>query len=162
MEKSPLEADARQEKINRSLDAIMYLLIGVTVAISAADLWSHPNLGIADLERRKLLMAMFGRVTRHIGNYGFTAILTASTVFAKHIMLTITDKETTQRLIKFGFLTAIASLIALSASLENTLSSNPEGLNDFAFAILAILITLPATELLVRKVKRVTRRKKSS
>jgi hypothetical protein len=147
------EATATSERLRLTKDTLMYLLLFVTITMTSADVWSHPHVGVADLERRRQLTLLIGEVARHIGNWGVMAVLTAINVILKHTLLLLSKNEKFQSYVHHQYLVAIAALIAINAAVENTLNANQEGLPDFAFGLLAILTTLPAAELLVQKIK---------
>lgn len=142
------------------LNAFGYIMLFSTVAITIIDLWSHTNgtsIGLANLDRRKLLTEIIGPIAKNIGNYGFTAILSALAVFTKHIMIGLSDKQNIRSKAQFFMIFSMASIIALNGLVEDTESPNPEKWPDFSVALLAQAQAAGSAEFLVNKIKQVFR-----
>lgn len=133
-----------------SIDATVILAV-LVVTISLLDFYSHPNGGVADLERRKALISIFGPVINSIGNYGLSASLAISAVVAKIIFNRIFHSEITQKVIKHFYLASIASIIALNALIED-FPNNNEPVRDFVMGVLGVAMGAIVAEFYAKKI----------
>lgn len=140
------------EKEAKKIDATVVLVL-LTVAIAMLDFYSHPNGGLADLERRKMLQEALGPFVRHMGNFGFSAAGGIVAVFGKEIANTLSrNNEKIKKISKKTFMTVIASILTLNALFE-TFPHNKEGFNDFLVGGLGVVMAIAATELAIKKFK---------
>lgn len=140
------------EREAKKIDATV-LLVLLTVGIALLDFYSHPNGGLADQERRKMLQDALGPFVRHIGNYGFSAAGGIVAVFGKEIANSLASgNEKMKNITKKTFMTFIASILAINALFE-AFPKNPEGLNDFLVGALGVAMAIGATELAIKKFK---------
>lgn len=147
---SSKEEKQDQEKIS-TIDTTV-LLVLLTAAISFADFYSHPNSGVADLERRQILINSIGPIANHLGNFGFSATLAISAVFIKNIFQETFHSEIMQKITKHGFLFFTASILTLNALIETTPQTR-EALPDFAMGAFGVALGVTATKGALEKFK---------
>ncbi|NCN45073.1 hypothetical protein GW927_00785 [Candidatus Pacearchaeota archaeon] len=150
---SPLkmEKEITKEK-SSTIDGTVFLVL-LTAAISLLDFYSHPNGGLADPERRKILLETIGPITKHLGNYGFTAGFAISAVFVKNLFQEAFHSEIAQKIIKQGYIFSAASILTLNALVE-IFPKNNEVVGDISVAVLALIMAIPASELAIQKFKK--------
>lgn len=137
------------EKEQKQLDITIPLVV-LTAAISLLDLYSHPNGGLADLERRQALENLIGSITNHLGNFGISASLAITTVFAKNLFNQIFHAEIAKKITKFGYTLTLSSIITLNALIES-FPGNNELIGDTSMGILGVAMATIATNLAINK-----------
>lgn len=145
----------RKKGLERALSKIdaTTVIIGITLVLTLLDFYSHPNGGVADLERRRLLLEFIGPLARHIGNFGFSAAAAISAVFMKHIGELITQgHKLGEKVVHSLFKTGIATLMALNGLVE-IYPGNYEMPGDLSMGLAGILLGTVSTLLALRKAR---------
>lgn len=138
-----------KEKQKKSLDITVPLVI-LTVAITLLDLYSHPHAGLADLERRQALENLIGSITNHLGNFGISASLAITTVFAKNLFDQVFHSEIAKKITKLGYTLSLSSILTLNALIES-FPGNNELIGDTSMGILGVAIATIATNLAINR-----------
>jgi len=149
MEKeNPISAS---EKGKSSIDGTV-LLVALVVTISMLDFYSHPNGGLADLEKRKMIEQIIGPIVDHIGNFGISAGLAITAVFAKNLFDSVFHSEIAKKISKAGLKLSASMVIAINALIES-FPKNNEAIPDFSMGLLAVALAIPTTQLVINKFK---------
>lgn len=127
-------------------------LVILTVAITLLDMYSHPNGGVADIERRIALERIIGDIANHIGNFGVSASLAIAAVFAKNLFNEAFHSEIAQKISKIGYTLSLSSILTLNALIE-VFPKNNELLGDLSMGALGVLMGATATNLAINKFK---------
>ncbi len=134
-------------------DLAIIALVYLTTILTLLDMYSHPHQGLADLERRKMLIEALGPFMRNLGNFGFSSVMAISAVFVKHTINEIFENKLVRKINKHTFLTFIASVMTLNALIE-ALPKNLEGPIDLSFGVIGTVAGLSAAELVINKFKK--------
>ncbi len=140
------------EKELKKIDTTVFLVL-LTVGLSLLDFYSHPNGGVADLERRKMLQDVLGPFMRHLGNYGFSAAPAIAAIFGKELINSLTQNNKIKKITKQGFLTFIASIITANALFE-VFPKNAEGPLDFVVGAMGVGMGILAAQMAIEKFKK--------
>jgi uncharacterized PurR-regulated membrane protein YhhQ (DUF165 family) len=153
MEKIKNISSIIKEKLDKSpLDGTTALVL-LVAAISFLDLYSHPNSGLADLEKRKALESLIGNLTNHIGNFGISASFAIASVFIKNLFNEVFHSKIAKKIIKAGYTLSISSILTLNALIES-FPENNEAIPDFLMGAFAVALAIPATQLAINKFKK--------
>jgi hypothetical protein len=129
------------------------LLVVLVAAISMIDFYSHPHGGLADIERRKMLEQVIGPITNHIGNFGISADMAIGAVFTKNLFNAAFHSEIAQKISKVGLKLSASMIITINALIES-FPQNNEAIPDFSMGLLAVALSIPATQLAINKFKK--------
>ena len=140
------------EKGKLSIDGTI-LLVALVTTISMLDFYSHPNGGLADIEKRRMLEQVMGPIVDHIGNFGISAGLAITAVFIKNLFDSVFHSEIAQKISKTGLKISASLVIAINALVES-FPQNNEAIPDFSMGLLAVALTIPATQLAINKFKK--------
>lgn len=142
-EKLSLAPDTRDLAHNRAethtvgneklVTTALIFFLALHASLIALDFWSHPDQGVANLERRKFLVETFSPFFKHIGNYGITAILVMTAGLTKQLVDSVSQNKITKAMVKKGYMWAIAGTLTLNGLIE-TFAHNNEMYNDLAVA----------------------------
>jgi hypothetical protein len=132
---------------DKIVTAALLFFLALNASLIALDFWSHPDQGVANLERRKFLVETFSPFFKYIGNYGISAVLVIVAGLTKNLLENVSSNKITKNMIKHGYLLAVAGTLALNGLAED-FSRNNEKFEDFSVGAWAILNSAILVELL--------------
>lgn len=141
------ESEQTQSSKETMVKVALLFFFALNASLIALDLWSHPDQGVANLERRKFLVETFSPFFKHIGNYAISAILVIVAGLCKQFLDAVTTHKVTKAMIKKGYMWAVAGTLTLNGLIE-TFAGNNEPFKDFTVGGWAVFNSVVMLELL--------------